>query len=293
MAMTEGSASAWERPLRIVVADDEDLALADILDCVAEVEPTARAAGFGNAMDALAWAREHPCDVALLDIEMPGVNGLELAGMLAEECPRCRIVFVTSYDDYALDAFGVHAQGYLLKPVDEDALARELAEARAWAGLSAAAPQTAPGASPEPGKPLAVTMFGGFEAFVGGERLIFTRARAKELLALLVDRRGQGMPMREAIACLWPDEPFSNSKRSYYQNLVSSLRVVLRAAGAEEVLVKSWNSLAVDPELIDCDLYRFLDGDPAAIASYRHDYLPQYEWAEYTVAKLDALLEGR
>ena len=55
----------------------------------------------------------------------------------------------------------------------------------------------------------------------------------------------------------------------------------LQAAGIEEILLRSWNSLAILPERLDCDSYHFLDGDPQAVNSYRHDYLCCYEWAEF------------
>ena len=62
----------------------------------------------------------------------------------------------------------------------------------------------------------------------------------------------------------------------------ADLRAALTAAGAEAVLVRSRNSLAIDPALVDSDSYRFLEGDPVAVNSYRGDYLPAYSWAEYS-----------
>lgn len=283
------------RPLRVVAVDDEEFALRDTMACVSEVDPAAEIQGFRDAESAQAWMTGHPCDLALLDIEMPGTRGIELAAFLGEVQPRARVVFVTSYERYALEAFSVHAQGYLLKPVDADALGREMDIARRMLPEISAPAATASSESDGEAKvgaaastPLLMAVtFGGFEVYAGGTRLAFRRARAKELLALLIDRRGQGVTMREAAACLWPDDPFDNAKRSYYQSIVASLRGTLAAAGADGVLVKSWNSLAVDASRVDCDLYRLLEGDPDAAARYRSDYLPSYEWAEHTAAQLD------
>lgn len=130
-------------------------------------------------------------------------------------------------------------------------------------------------------------MFGGFEIFVDNVPLLFHRQKTKELLALLVDKRGVGLSAREACAYLWGDAPYSNSQKSYYQTLVADLRSTLSEAGVPELLVRSWNSLAIDPTRIDCDLYRFLKGDPIAVNSYRHDYLPQYEWAEFSIPGIE------
>ena len=75
------------------------------------------------------------------------------------------------------------------------------------------------------------------------------------------------------------DRPCTASQRSYYQSLVADLRATLEGAGAGGALAKSWNSLAIDPDALDCDSYRFLDGDPEAVNSYRGAYLPSYSWA--------------
>lgn len=259
--------------MNIIVVDDEPLALRDtarlVRDSVNEGEGEVRE--FLLPRQALAFARGSRVDVAFLDIEMPGMSGLELAKALKEENPDARIVFVTSYDRYAVDAFAVRATGYLLKPARPEDVRRELTfiydERRERSRL--------------PGT-VCVRTFGGFEVEVDGVPLSFKRSKSKELFALLVDRRGCGVTTREACAVLWEDVPYSTSQRSYFQNVVADLRAALAAAGVEAVLVRSRNNLAIDPALIDSDSYRFLEGDPAAVNSYHGDYLPAYSWAEYS-----------
>lgn len=255
--------------MNIIVVDDEPLALKDLVRALRSVRSGCEPHEFSTPRAALAYAREHRADVAFLDIEMPGMSGLALAKKLKDVQPDLHIVFVTSYEQYAVDAFALHATGYLLKPVQESELERELTFVY--------------GHRPRSGRALMrVQTFGGFEALVGGEPLAFRRSKAKELLALLVDRRGAALTSREACAVLWEDEPCTASQHSYYQSLVADLRATLAEAGAGDVLVKSWNSLAIDPGTLDCDSYRFLDGDPEAVNSYRGAYLPSYSWAEFS-----------
>lgn len=135
--------------------------------------------------------------------------------------------------------------------------------------------------------------FGGFEVTVAGEPVVFRRAKAKELLALLVDRRGASLTTREVCAFLWPQSAYGARQRGYSQVIVSSLRSTLEAAGCASVLVKRWNSLAVDPSALECDCYLVLDGLPCTWSHYRHDYLPAYEWSEGTSAALDWMAYGR
>ena len=79
---------------------------------------------------ALELAGALPFDVAFLDVDMPGMNGLELARRLQEIWPRINIIFVTGYEEYSLKAFELYASGYLLKPIQEKDVAKALAHLR-------------------------------------------------------------------------------------------------------------------------------------------------------------------
>lgn len=256
--------------MNIIVVDDEPLALRDLVRALEEILPNCAPRALSSPRATMDYANSSPVDIAFLDIEMPGMNGLQLAKELKDLRPDVHIIFVTSYDQYAVDAFALHATGYLLKPVRMDDLRRELSF------VYDHLPRT------DTHKPF-VRTFGGFEVFVDGTPLAFKRSKAKELLALLVDRRGCGVSLREACATLWEDEPFSPARKSYYHTIVASLRQTLATAGIDAILLKSWNSLSVDTRLFECDSYRFLDGDPIAINTYHGTYLPSYPWAEFSI----------
>ncbi len=89
-----------------------------------------------SAVEALA---EHQPDIAFLDIRMPGLTGIEVAALAAEASPRTRIVFVTAYDQYAIDAFERGAIDYLLKPVKPERLDATVARLQAQDSLPDAA----------------------------------------------------------------------------------------------------------------------------------------------------------
>ena len=213
-------------------------------------------------------------DVAFPDSDLGSMNGLVFAKKWKDIQPEVNIIFVTSHEQYALKAIQLHATGYLMKPATAEDIRRELTFLY--------------GGAPAP-KRIRVQTFGGFDVFVGGRPLQFKRAKAKELLAYLIDRRGNSVTTGEACSILWEDEGGS-SKKSYLRNLITDLRAALADAGAEDVLVKGFNTLAIDPARLDCDSYRFLAGDPQAVNSYRHDYLPGYSWAEFSLSVLEAEL---
>jgi two-component system LytT family response regulator/two-component system response regulator LytT len=118
--------------LRVLVVDDEQLARDELcyqLGQLSEVEVVAQA---GNGIEALSAADRHDPDLVFLDIQMPGLSGFEVARRLLEreEQQLPALVFVTAFDQYAIEAFEVNAVDYLLKPVDAARLEQALARAR-------------------------------------------------------------------------------------------------------------------------------------------------------------------
>ena len=116
--------------LRAVVVDDEQLAreeLCFLLERTGGVEIVGQAA---NGVDGLRLVGEHQPDLLLLDVQMPGLNGFEVAHRLMDASLLPNLVFVTAYDQYALDAFKVNAVDYLLKPVDAGRLDETLDRVR-------------------------------------------------------------------------------------------------------------------------------------------------------------------
>lgn len=251
--------------MRFLAVDDESLMLDGLVSALHSARPEAEVLSFRWPEDALEAAREKPVDVAFLDIQMGGMTGLQLAVELKKVQPELHVIFVTGYSQYAVDAFAMHATGYLLKPVEKEDVERELT-------FIYGAPKTK--------SRIQVKTFGGFDLFVDGVPVRFERTKAKELLAYLVDRRGASVTSGEAYAALFEDSGNTSSGKSYFRTILHELMKALQKVGAEEILRKGWNSYAIVPEAFDCDFYRFLEGDPIAVNQYQNDYLPAYGWAE-------------
>ncbi len=108
-----------KNPIALIADDEEpmrDMLRARLAECWPELAIAAEAA---NGVEAIALAGRHQPDVVFLDIRMPGLSGIEAARMLFN---RCHIVFVTAYDQYAIEAFEQGALDYLLKPVGGERL---------------------------------------------------------------------------------------------------------------------------------------------------------------------------
>lgn len=131
--------------MRIVIADDEPLARERLRTLLAEqhgVEVVAEAADGQHALHACA---EHQPDLVLLDIAMPGIDGLEAARHLAAFEPRPAVVFCTAYDAHALSAFEAEAIDYLVKPVRAERLSAALERVRTFAAGRERGGEVAPG----------------------------------------------------------------------------------------------------------------------------------------------------
>lgn len=114
---------------RVLIADDEPLArerLTRMVDDLDGYRVSGEAANGDQVLDAM--ARDIP-DIVLLDIRMPGRDGMEVAARLTRQPNPPAIIFCTAYDDYAIRAFEVQAVAYLLKPVRREALAGALSQA--------------------------------------------------------------------------------------------------------------------------------------------------------------------
>lgn len=129
-------------PLRVLVVDDEmpaRLRLRDLLGDIREDVPNVLVGGVANGHEALRFLAETPVDVVLTDIHMPGMNGINLAQQLRTLPEPPTVIFVTAYDEHALQAFDAAAVDYLVKPFTAARLCEALLRVRQRAVSAAAA----------------------------------------------------------------------------------------------------------------------------------------------------------
>lgn len=248
--------------MKILLVDDEELQLLRLTDAVKKALPReSEILSYVNPV--LAWEenKSTTVDIAFLDIDMPVLSGIMLAKKLKSVNPQVNVIFVTAYSEYAVDAYKLHASGYVPKPVNADKIKEELDGLRYPVELT-------------PTKKLQVKCFGNFEVFAGGVPVKFGRKKSKEFFAYLVDREGAAVNVNELNAILWEED-----KKSYFRNLVADIQASLKAVSAEEVFVKRRNEYFIDPSKIDCDAYEYRRNNPNAIRMYRGEYMAQYSWA--------------
>jgi len=110
----------------VMIVDDEAIALQGAKNIVADALPDAQVVAFKRSSEALEFARNNTISLALLDIEIGKVSGLDLSQMIHEITPSTTIIFLTAYPDYALDAWSTYAGGFLVKPLKKNELLKQL-----------------------------------------------------------------------------------------------------------------------------------------------------------------------
>ena len=261
--------------MRILCVDDEPLMLQMLEMAVKEAKPDADITAFDDQDELLEDAKSGGCDIAFLDIHMRGMNGVELAKELKAVNPKMNIIFVTGFSEYAGDAMNLHASGYIMKPVTAEKVKKELEDLRFPI-------------EPNSNALLKVQCFGNFDVFTpDGKPVHFERSRSKEIFAYLIHRHGSSCTIKEIAAALFEDEPYDKKQQNYIQILISAMMKSLKKIGAETVINKSYNSLSVDVNLVDCDYYRFAELDAGAVNAYQNEYMSQYYWADFMFNDFD------
>lgn len=259
--------------MRIIAVDDEAEVLNRTEKILRETVPDAELSLFSDCRAAIKHASQKGADVALLDIRMPQMDGMELAYELKCACPNINIIFATGYADYAAEAFRLRASGYVLKPVTAESLKRELSELR-----NPIAPKAVK-------KPF-IRTFGNFDIFVDGKPVEFHRSKSKEVLAYLTDRKGAAVTTREIASVCYEDREFDIKASKNLYNITTEMINDLKAVGADSIVGKRRGELFLYTDAVDCDYYRFLEGDEHAVNSFKDEYMTQYSWGEYTLGSL-------
>lgn len=253
--------------MNILALDDEEIALEGLISAAKKAEPSAAIYSFRKPKEALEFCKTTSCEVALLDIRMRNMSGVELAKELKLLNPGINIIFTTGYADYMQEAFELHASGYLMKPITAEKVRKELDNLRC-------------SVQPVGKNKVRFQTFGNFEVFIDGNPVKFKYNMTKEMLAYLVDRNGALCTNNEIMAALWGDK----QSPSYLRSLKADLMKVLKRAKCENIICSGYAKMGIVKEKVDCDYYDWLDGKIYAINLYRGEYMAQYSWGEITNA---------
>lgn len=258
--------------MKTIIVDDSDLSREIVMTLAETIDMLEIVGDFDNAETALDYCLENKVDLAILDVKMPGMDGIELGNKLRAVDSDISLIYMTADESYAMDALKLKVAAYILKPVTKEELEYAVKSAQLLAKRKK--------------KRIYVRTFGYFDIFVDGKPILFKSAKAKELLALLIDRQGGTVSTEQIIATLWEDRPNDEATQSLCSKVVKTLQKTLAEYGCEEILVQNRSVKSLDISMLDCDVYDFMTGISDETNRFDGEYMIEYSWAEERAAAI-------
>lgn len=264
--------------MKTILVDDELWAL-NALEKELEKELDIEVVGaFTDSEEAKIYIENNYIEFALLDVQMPGISGLELGTVIRKVNPKAIIIYVSSYPEYFSEAYrNVRADYYMLKPYRHEDVEDALDRARLLKNRQK--------------KRVQIRTFGRFDVFINEQPVQFKNSKAKELLALCVDHKGGTVKMQEAIDKLWEDSPLNDNVKTRYRKAVAYLHALMTEYRAPNVFVSGYGSCHIVKEAVSCDYYEFLDSSEKP--HFFGEYMHEYSWAEETAAWLEMQMHNK
>jgi two-component SAPR family response regulator len=208
------------------------------------------------------------------------MNGIELGKLLKKACPGIVLIYITGYKEYAYDAFQLEATAYITKPFNVGDIEKAFSKALVWRKGQDAAQGEADGSK------VFIRTFGKFDVFLNDRPLDFSSEKSKELLALLVDRKGGIVSTEEMITYLWEDRPDDDKSRNLCRKVVQRLHNQLVEWGIEDIIIRHNRGRSLNVNQVECDYYQYLEGNKKRRAEFCGMYMTNYSWAEETLGTL-------
>lgn len=267
--------------MKYIVLDDEPIAADYLADLIKENDKDADIYIEINPLKALDLAKKEVFDVCFIDIQMPGLNGVDFADALKKIHPRTNFIFVTGYDDYMGNAFKLDASDYIMKPASSKQVKHAIENLRYTPEIREKKKKSF----------IKINCFGNFDVTVNGNPVKFKFEKTRELLAYLVHRRGARCSNNEIMAYLWEDDGHD----SYFRMLKKDLLDSLNNLSCGELIYRERGSISLTHmECIDCDYFTYLKDKTLGKKLYHGEYMAQYSWAEEVNSLLeqDIFLDG-
>lgn len=234
--------------MNIVIVEDELHTLNELKDYVIEFDPLWHVHAFNKPKEAMEWIETHGVDAALLDIEMPEVNGFELAERIHRKYPSCFCAFVSGYNNYASQAFDVDAIDYVLKPIRKERLFKTLEKIKIKVNKRKAEPEHAH---------VSISLFNEFKVYKNNNLIKFKRKKSAELLAYLLLHHNVSISKDRIIDDLF-DHQSADKALVSLQSAVYQLRKDLSFVNRDQLTINyNNNAYQLYVKDIEVDVFNF------------------------------------
>ena len=257
--------------MKCIVVDDEPIMLSAFERASKGIADLNIVGQFEWSQDALEFAENNKIELAFLDIKMPIIDGIELACKLRVINPKIIIVFVSAYDEYLQEFNQIGGDYYIIKPYERETLIMAMEKMRLL--------------NQRHMKRLYIRTFGRFSVSYDGRPLRLS-GKAKEILALLVTKRGGEMSNEEIYGIIWENRSLDRISMKVYYNAMKRLRKALSEEGIEELIISTGEGKKINTAMFDCDYYDWLDKNTGSLSKFEGEFLKEYSWGEPTLASI-------
>ncbi|MDP4164779.1 MAG: response regulator, partial [Bacillota bacterium] len=232
--------------IKAVIVDDEPPSLRKLAKQMAESGMAEVVGAFLRPTETLEFLCQNEADAVFLDVEMPDMNGIELASRILDLRKNMAVVFITAYDQYAVEAFRVNALDYLLKPASSERIKQSLVRIAAQKSI------------PEVCGGLSVRCFGRFQVLAGTDEIKFRTEKAEMLLAFLIDSGGNYVSRNKIIDSLWED--FDGDRAvTHFNTTLHNVKKALLQYGVQISIQYDKGNYRLETDGLDCNYLKFLD----------------------------------
>lgn len=257
--------------MRAILVEDEPLMIEVFLRLSKGIEDLKVVGIFESAEEAIEFSNNQSFEIAFLDIELPGKNGIECAKVLRKNMPELLVVFISAYDDYLREFNQIGGDDYIVKPYRKETIENTMEKMRLLVQRQK--------------KSIYVQMFGRFTVIKDGIPVPL-QGKAKEILALILVKRGKEISNETIYSTIWEDREYSNNNMKVYYNALKRLRDNLKKFGIENIIFSTARGQMANVDIFDCDYYSWQDKKSEKNEQFEGEFLTEYSWGEYTLAEI-------
>lgn len=257
--------------MKTIIVDDEPIMLRSFKRLSEGIESLNIVGEFTFPEKALEYAEKNDVELVICDISMPGMTGITLAKRLKALRPDIMIVFITAYDEYIRESNELGADYYIVKPYRREVI-EQMAERMKLL-------------SRRQQKSVFIQTFGRFLVLKNGKPITLS-GKAKEILAVVVTKRGREISNEEIYNIIWEGRPYGNVEMKVYYNALKRLKDALAKAELSGLLQSTTRGQTVNTELFDCDYYAWQDNNAGDRDRFTGEFLTEYTWGEFILADM-------
>jgi two-component system, LytTR family, response regulator len=237
--------------MRIILIDDEKSMLLIMNKMLAKIQGVEIVGSFQSPALAYKFIKENKVDLAFVDINMPEENGLDFVGRVTKEIKNIAILYLTAHKEYALEAYGMYAFDYLVKPISQEKLDISIKKAKEKLAF------LQPSFKDTSLIKLVFNCLGGLEVKnPDGKNVLFTSSKSLELLAYLIMQKGRFVAKWRIIEDIFPGMAPQNAE-TYLNTTIYKLRKSLEPLGLKQIIISADESYKIDVSNVYVDVNEF------------------------------------